>query len=173
MRYTENDRAFFLQSADLLAPQLLGKLLCRRLSDGTVLRRRITETEAYCENDSACHSYTGRTGSNAAMFAIGGTAYVFNCHGWQFNVICNEQGVGEGVLIRGVEGCDGPVKLTRALSICKEGVNGMDLLSNTADVWLEEDGFIVRHRRTSERHLGENKSADLIARSRRWRFKMI
>ena len=36
------------------AKALLGAWLCRRLDDGTLLRRRITETEAYCgEEDTA------------------------------------------------------------------------------------------------------------------------
>ena len=30
------------------AKALVGAWLCRRLEDGTVMRRRITETEAYC-----------------------------------------------------------------------------------------------------------------------------
>ena len=30
------------------AKALVGAWLCRRLDDGTVVRRRITETEAYC-----------------------------------------------------------------------------------------------------------------------------
>ena len=30
------------------AKALVGAWLCRRLDDGTVIRRRITETEAYC-----------------------------------------------------------------------------------------------------------------------------
>ena len=38
------------------AKALVGAWLCRRLEDGTVIRRRITETEAYCgEKDTACH----------------------------------------------------------------------------------------------------------------------
>ena len=38
----------FSADAVALAPRLLRKFLCRRrLADGTVLRRRITETEAY------------------------------------------------------------------------------------------------------------------------------
>ena len=36
------------------ATALVGAWLCRRLDDGTVIRRRITETEAYCgEEDTA------------------------------------------------------------------------------------------------------------------------
>ncbi len=36
------------------AKELVGAWLCRRLEDGTVVRRRITETEAYCgEEDTA------------------------------------------------------------------------------------------------------------------------
>ena len=30
------------------AKALIGAWLCRRMEDGTVMRRRITETEAYC-----------------------------------------------------------------------------------------------------------------------------
>ena len=37
------------------AKALVGAWLCRRLDDSTVIRRRITETEAYCgEEDTAC-----------------------------------------------------------------------------------------------------------------------
>ena len=34
---------------------LVGAWLCRRLEDGTVIRRRITETEAYCGEDPHRH----------------------------------------------------------------------------------------------------------------------
>ncbi|MCL2547494.1 MAG: DNA-3-methyladenine glycosylase, partial [Oscillospiraceae bacterium] len=37
---------FYAQDVLVVAPLLLGKLLCRRLDDGSILRRRITETEA-------------------------------------------------------------------------------------------------------------------------------
>ena len=64
MRYTEDNRKFFLQSAEVLAPLLLGKLLCKKFPDGAVRKLRITETEAYCEQDSASHSFGGMTKSN-------------------------------------------------------------------------------------------------------------
>lgn len=170
MRYTEKDRSFFLQSADMLAPQLLGKLLCHQLPGGEILRLRITETEAYCRDDTACHSYKGKTKANASMFKIGGTAYVFHCHGWQFNVICNDIGIGEGVLIRGAGGYNGPVKLARAMKIEKEGIDGTDLLDPGSVIWLEDDGGTPPDYETDIRKLGENKSADDYARKAKWRF---
>ena len=44
-RLTAKDYAV---DAVTMAKALVGAWLCRRLDDGTVIRRRITETEAYC-----------------------------------------------------------------------------------------------------------------------------
>ena len=56
------DEKYFSAPATELAPDLIGKVLCRRLADGSVLRRRITETECYFgEEDTACHAHKGRT----------------------------------------------------------------------------------------------------------------
>ena len=58
------------------AKVLVGAWLCRRLEDGTVIRRRITETEAYCgEEDTACHAHKGRTARTDVMYSPGGCAY--------------------------------------------------------------------------------------------------
>lgn len=57
MRYTEKDRKFFLQPAEVVAPQLLGKLLCRRIDGEKILKIRICEVEAYGAEDTANYGY--------------------------------------------------------------------------------------------------------------------
>ena len=66
-RLTAEDYAV---DAVTMAKALVGAWLCRRLDDGTVVRRRITETEAYCgEEDTACHAHKGRTARPNVMYA--------------------------------------------------------------------------------------------------------
>ena len=100
-RLTAKDYA---ADAVTMAKALVGAWLCRRLEDGTVVRRRITETEAYCgEEDTACHAHKGRTARTDVMYSAGGCAYVYLCYGMHemLNVVTGPEGYPEAVLIRG------------------------------------------------------------------------
>ncbi len=128
------------QSATLLAPGLLGKLLCRRTEKG-VLKYRIMETECYCgEEDTACHASKGKTERTKILYGKGGTAYIYLCYGMHslFNVVSGKEGHPEAVLIRGVTGYNGPGKLTRAMEIDRT-LNGEDMASSN-ELWIEDDG---------------------------------
>ena len=131
---------YYMQSALILAPDLLGKILCRR-TEGGVLRYRITETEAYDgQTDSACHAHRGKTPRNSVMYEKGGTAYIYLCYGIHnlLNVVTADTGVPEAVLIRAVEGITGPGRLTKAMGIDRS-LNGCDLTVSDL-LWLEDDG---------------------------------
>lgn len=99
---------------------------------------RIVETEAYHEEEPACHAYAGLTARTRPLFGPGGVAYVYRSYGIHalLNAVCDDDGVGAAVLIRalgpvagadlmrerrGVERevdlCSGPGKLTQALGI--------------------------------------------------------
>ena len=158
----------FSADAVTLASRLLGKFLCRRLADGTVLRRRITETEAYFgEEDTACHAHRGRTPRTDVMYEAGGCAYVYLCYGMHelLNVVTGPKDRPEAVLIRGVEGADGPGKLTKLLHITR-AFNRVRF-ATSADLWLEDDGFSPRCLRTPRIGIAYASARD---RLRKWRF---
>ena len=130
---------FYCRPAPVLAPLLLGKLLCRKIGR-RILRARITETEAYYgEDDTACHAHHGRTPRTDIMYANGGYAYIYLCYGMHemLNIVSGEKDFPEAVLIRGVEGFNGPGKLTRHLSITR--ALNTECLATSKQLWVEED----------------------------------
>lgn len=97
---------FFVgRNCEQLAKALLGKVLCRRLSDGTVLKGRIVETEAYLGvRDRASHSRFGRrTIRNEPMFMAPGTCYVCLTWGVHHSFSISSEGTGAAVMIRAIE----------------------------------------------------------------------
>lgn len=167
MRLTDQ---FFKAPATELAPRLLGKVLCRRVGD-EVRRAHITETECYFgEEDTACHAHRGRTPRTATLYRAGGVAYVYLCYGIHslFNVVTGEEGHPEAVLIRGVEGADGPGRTTRLLGI--DGtLNGEDLCTSGA-LWLEEDGTQYAFDALPRVGIDYAAQAD---RDRLWRYRKV
>lgn len=70
------------------------KVLVRKLTDGTELRGRVVETEAYLGGeDKASHSAGGkRTERNTAMFMKPGTIYVYPIYGIYLCMNVSSQG---------------------------------------------------------------------------------
>jgi DNA-3-methyladenine glycosylase len=133
---------FFHRDCLEVAPELIGKLIMRKLDDGTVLSVRIAETEAYRgEEDTGCHASKGRTPRTEILYGRSGIIYVYLCYGmhWLMNVITGEEGVPQGVLFRAAEIYDGPAKLTKHIKIDKS-FNGESIVTNDR-IWIEDDGF--------------------------------
>ena len=129
-------QTFFARSALEVARDLIG---CTFLVAG--VGGRIVETEAYRQDDPCCHAYNGRTARNAVLFGPPGHLYVYFTYGMHFcsNTVCEEEGVGAGVLLRALEPeaglgamaerrgrneprllCSGPARLAQALGIGRE-----------------------------------------------------
>ncbi|XP_078609794.1 uncharacterized protein LOC144881034 isoform X1 [Branchiostoma floridae x Branchiostoma japonicum] len=157
--------SFYDQTCLDLAKGLLGKIIVRKLDDGSTVSGMIVETEAYCgKDDKASHSSgSKKTERNAAMFMKPGTAYVYIIYGMHHCFNISSQGEGAAVLIRalqpltGVEKMkvqrgqrrgdkgaglkieqlgNGPSKLCQALHIDKNTVNQQDL-TTFPFIWLE------------------------------------
>lgn len=122
-----------------VAKNLLGYTLIHESSEG-ITAGIIVETEAYLQDDPACHAYRRKSIRNAPMFGEAGTIYVYQIYGMHFcvNISTNKKDIGEAVLIRALEPtlgielmearrktdllknlCSGPGKLVQALGIHK------------------------------------------------------
>jgi DNA-3-methyladenine glycosylase len=134
------DRDFFSRDVLLVAPDLVGKVLVRCYDDLRIERYLITEVEAYRgAEDLACHASKGRTPRTEVMYHQGGLVYVYLIYGmyWMLNFVVGELDNPQAALIRGLEGCYGPGRLTKRLSIGKE-FYGEDLVKS-AQLWVEDN----------------------------------
>ncbi len=136
-------KSFYRQDVLAVAPQLVGKLICKRLEDGSILKGRILEAEAYRgQEDLACHARHGKTGRSAPLFEKGGISYVYLVYGlhWLFNVVTGDVDQPQAALVRALEKpLDGPAKWTKAFGITK-AQNHLDLIHGD-EMWLEDDGY--------------------------------
>jgi len=135
MRLGDN---FFIRDVLDVAPELLGKILVIK-KDDSIIQFPITEVEAYRgEADRACHASKGRTARTEIMYHQGGVIYVYLIYGmyWMLNFVTGVANQPQAALIRGIEGFDGPGKLTKQLSINKSfyGEN----LCHSQRIWLED-----------------------------------
>jgi DNA-3-methyladenine glycosylase len=134
--------SFYRRPTLVVARDLLGRTLCRELPDGTVLRGRLVEVEAYDgPNDRASHAFRGLTKRNRFMFEPGGLAYVYLVYGMHhcLNIVTGEAGYPAAVLLRGATSPNranafGPGRLTRAFSVDRT-LDGSSFLSGP--LWLE------------------------------------
>lgn len=159
---------FYLQDALEVAPLLIGKILVRKLDDGTILRQRITETEIYRgEEDTACHARFGKTKRSEPLYKQGGITYVYLCYGVHYllNVVTGNKEEPQAILIRTTEDYNGPGKLTKALKINKE-FNEIDLTTST-QLWIEDDHKLVSY--TTNKRVGIDYATDYY-KNINWRF---
>lgn len=142
-------KEFYRRKTLEVARDLLGRVLCRRLPRGVVLRGRIVEVEAYDgPEDRASHAHRGKTLRNTPMFEAGGLAYVYQIYGVHhcLNVVTGDAGYPAAVLIRateppaGVASTSGPGRVCRAFRVDR-ALDGRSLTGK--DLWLEE-GAAVR-----------------------------
>jgi DNA-3-methyladenine glycosylase len=139
--------AFFARTADIVAPELLGKFLVRRRK-GKETAFMITEAEAYDGfDDLASHAARGRTARTEIMFGKPGHWYVYLIYGMyeMLNIVCGPEGYPAGVLIRGLENIDGPGKLTRELKITRS-LNTQQAVKESG-LWIEDRGLVILPKR--------------------------
>ena len=179
-------RSFYLDSPDVVARNLLGKLITRTL-DGERLTGRITEIEAYLGlSDPASHSFIGKTARNAVLFGPPGFSYVYFIYGMHYclNFSCEPEGEPGGVLIRALQPvagletmarlrglptsakpnllCSGPGRLCQAMAITL-AENNIDVTRPKSPLRVLDDGFRPSTITTTPR-IGISKAVDMPLR---------
>lgn len=157
---------------------------------GKILSGKIVEIEAYDgRTDEASHTYNGKTKRNEVMFKQGGHLYVYFTYGIHFcgNVVCEKEGVGAGLLMRGIEPLEGieqmalnrfnkteitereklnltsgPGKIAQAFGFNREH-NGKDLVNG--NVYILDMPKLKKSDYAAVQRIGIKKSVDLP-----WRF---
>lgn len=179
-------RKFYARDTVIVAKELLGKRLVRKIGTKTI-SGIIIETEAYRhKDDSASHAFRRKTERNRAMFEEVGRAYVYFTYGMYFcfNVVARKPNVDAGaVLIRAIHPekgieimkinrgkkmesilANGPAKLTQAFDISKEHY-GLDLTSNK-ELYISE-GLVKKKKITASPRIGIKTALDNL-----WNFKI-
>lgn len=172
---------FYARPVLEVARALIGCVVEHRAAAGVIV-----ETEAYHEEEPACHAFIGLTPRTRTLFGGPGRAYVYRSYGIHalLNAVCEEPGVGAAVLIRALEPlrgiarmrerravqrredlCSGPGKLTEALAVellhndC-DLTRGPVTIRPPRDSWLQADHQVLAGPR-----IGISKAVELP-----WRF---
>lgn len=160
-------KEFFNRDALEVAPELVGKLLVRKV-DGKLIKLRISEVEVYRgEEDTACHAHKGKTKRTEVMYGEAGRFYVYLCYGIHFllNIVTGNIGEPQAVLIRATVEADGPGKLTKVLQIDKD--LNTKKAQKTNNLWFEDDGFKCDYRYDKRIGIAYASKED---QERKWRY---
>jgi len=129
----------------LVAPNLIGCFLIKRISENKYFSGVIVETEAYSQEEASCHGFTGKTKRNETLFGEPGHLYIYLSYGIHHcvNIVTGKKNWANGVLLRSVaiQGeneriASGPGLLAKRFRLTKKHNNL--LLSPKNDFWLTE-----------------------------------
>ncbi len=169
---------FFEQDTLTIAKSLLGQhLFSWDEKAQAFIICRIIETEAYTQEDPACHAYKGPTGRAKTLFKAPGLAYVYFIYGMYhcLNVVTEPLGTGGAVLFRALEPIynpteqelktNGPGRLCKALNITKATHNELPLNQINPQLYLAQGENIPAKDIVTTTRIGIS-----VAQDYPWRF---
>jgi len=144
-------KEFFSRPSHLVAPNLIGCSLIKRISKSSFLAGVIVETEAYSQEEASCHGFSGRTQRNETLFGEPGNLYIYLSYGINscVNIVTGEKNWANGVLLRSIaiKGeneriASGPGLLAKRFGLNRNFDNLP--LSPANDFWLTEGENLTR-----------------------------
>jgi len=113
----------------------------------------IVETEAYSQEEEACHGYSKITRSNKALFGKPGTFYIYKSYGIHhcLNIVTDKDNFASGVLIRAVfiphkneRLASGPGLVTKTFGI-DISFNSLEVFNNNF-LSISQRKFIIKNK---------------------------
>lgn len=165
------NKNFFERNTLDAAKELLGCVMVRQL--GNVIKKgMIVETEAYTQDDPACHAYKGKTKRASVLFKEPGISYVYFIYGMYHcvNVVTEKYDTAGAILIRALEpllnleNTNGPGKLCREMEITKEH-NEINLCDKDSPIYIIKGKHIPHSQIIQTERIGIKQAAEYP-----WRF---
>ena len=141
---------FFYRHSKLVAPDLIGCYLIKN-NEQNQIKGFIVETEAYSQEEEACHGFHKITKSNKPLFGKPGTFYVYKSYGIHhcLNIVTDKENFASGVLIRAVfipqkneRSASGPGLVTKTFNI-DISFNSLEVLNNKS-LWISPRESILK-----------------------------
>ena len=133
----------------------------------------IVETEAYSQEEEACHGYNKMTSSNKALFGEPGTFYIYRSYGIHhcLNVVTDRDNFASGVLIRAVfisneneRIAAGPGLVTKVFEVDNK-LNSLKILDNKSLLISKRKLYIEKKDLIQTTRIGISKAKHL-----KWRW---
>ena len=133
----------------------------------------IVETEAYSQEEEACHGHRKKTESNKSLFGKPGTFYIYKSYGIHhcLNIVTDKENYASGVLIRAVfipkkneRLASGPGLVTKTFGIDKS-FNSLEVINNNS-LWISQTHLIVEQKD----HIQTTRIGISKAKNIKWRW---
>ncbi|WP_071813200.1 DNA-3-methyladenine glycosylase [Prochlorococcus marinus] len=166
-------KEFFYRHSKLVAPDLIGCYLIKKNNKKSLVKGLIVETEAYSQEEEACHGYRKKTESNKLLFGKPGTFYIYKSYGIHhcLNIVTDKENFASGVLIRAVfistkneRLASGPGLVTKTFGVDKS-FNSLEVLNNNS-LWISQrDSSIEEKDLIQTTRIGISKAKNI-----KWRW---
>ena len=152
---------------------MIGCRLVRIKENTDIIQGIIVETEAYSQEEEACHGFTNRTNSNDVLFGEPGNFYIYKSYGVHhcLNVVTHKNNFASGVLIRSVfinnedeRAASGPGLITKKFHINKK-FNGLKSYDNSYLKIFKRDIKVSKEDLLQTTRIGISKATHL-----KWRW---
>ena len=144
---------FFYRHSKLVAPDLIGCYIIKKNNEIYQVKGVIVETEAYSQEEEACHGYHKMTESNKSLFGKPGTFYIYKSYGIHhcLNIVTDKENFASGVLIRSVflsnkneRLASGPGLVTKTFSV-DISFNSLEVLNNKS-LWISPREYTLEEK---------------------------